>query len=127
MQSLEIEFFQSEVDACAHKRLLVRKLSLKLKFYYSHLITDATLPYTTLKETLLADTGLTKVEVENKVFVTWERDIKNMSRVEKCREVKDLVDRFFLSARTPEDFHHRLRVALFRIGLASTEQDTMDN
>ena len=127
-QSLEIEFVQSEVDTGAHKRLLVSKLTPKLKSYYSHLITDATVPYTTLKETLLADTGLTNFEVKNKLFVTWERDTKNMSQVEKCREVKDLVDRFILlSARTPEDLHHRLYVALFRIGLASTEQDTMDN
>ena len=68
LQSWEIEFVQSEVHAGAHKRLLVSKLSLKLKSYHFYLITDTTVPYTTLKETLLADTGLTKVEVQNKLL-----------------------------------------------------------
>ena len=65
-------------------------------------------------------------ETEMKLFVNWKDDSRKVDRVDRCRQLKTLVDRFFLGAVSVEECKSLLMIAVYRIGLSRSEQGIMD-
>ncbi len=94
------------------KQILVSKLPYKTKETILDLLgEDST--YDMLKSRLLDKVGLSKREVGNKLFVEWEKEAKSLDRVERCRRLESLVNRFVLGAKSIKEVALSLMVALF--------------
>ena len=90
------------------------------------MITSEGSTYEEIKARLLEKTGLCLREAEMKLFVHWKDDSREVDRVDRCRQLKTLVDRFFLGAVSVEECKSLLMTAVYRIGLSRSEQGIMD-
>ncbi len=126
LQSLEIEFNLAKVNGSEYKRILISKLSPKAKDICIDLITDNTVGYVGIKDRLLEKTGMCMREAELKLFVNWKEEFRDVDRVDRCRQLKGLVDRFLLGAESVEAVRTRLMTAIYRTGLTKSEQGIMD-
>ena len=61
-----------------------------------------------------------------KLFVNWKDDGREVDRVDRCRQLKTLVDRFFLGAVSVKECKSLLMTAVYRIGLSRSDQGIMD-
>ena len=61
-----------------------------------------------------------------KLFVNWKGHSREIDHVDRCRQLKTLVDRFFLGAVSVEECNSLLMTAVYRIGLSRSEQGIMD-
>ena len=126
LQSLEIKLQQIRVKMSEYKCILISKLSLKVKDSCLDLITSEGLTYDEIKAKLLEKRGLCLRQAEMKLFVNWKDDCREVDRVDRCRQLKTLVDRFFLGAVSEEECKSLLMTAVYRISLSRSEQGIMD-
>ncbi len=127
LQSLEAELNGIGVRKEDFKQILVSKLPCKTKETILDLLGREDSTYDMLKSRLLDKVGLSKREVEIKLFVEWEKVAKSLDRVERCKRLESLVNRFVLGAKSVKEVALSLMVALFRIGLPVIEQGLIDS
>ena len=65
-------------------------------------------------------------EVFIKLFVKWKDESRETNRMTRCRQLKELVDRLLLGAKTVEDTKNILMTSLYRIGLTTAETNLMN-
>ena len=78
-----------------YKCILISQLSPKALDSYLDLITSEGSTYEEIKARLLEKTGLCLREAKMKLFIYWKDDSREVDRVDKYRQLKTLVDRFF--------------------------------
>ena len=79
-----------------------------------------------IKARVLEITGFCLREAEMKLFVNWKDDGREIDRVDRCRQLKTLVDKIFLGAVLVEECKSLLMTAVYRIGLSRSDQGIMD-
>ena len=117
--SLEIELIQAKVRRKDYKWILISKLPPKIKMVCKDLIQSATASYDDIKNRLLLKIGPSLSEVSIKLFVKWKDESRETNRMTRCRQLKELVDRLLLGAKTVEDTKNILMTSLYRIGLTT--------
>ncbi len=80
VRTLEAEFKELDVERKYWKRLLLSKLPAKIKEHIVEIIEGEHCTYDELKKALLARVGLSKRELEVKLFLELDSDTRSMDR-----------------------------------------------
>ena len=61
-----------------------------------------------------------------KLYFNWREEQKETDRVDRCRVLKALVDRFLLDTEANEKVKVRFMTVIYRLGLSRAEQNVKD-
>ncbi len=109
-----------------YKRILLSKLTPKVREHVVDLVDEEGCTYDSLKRKLLEKVGLSRRDLEIKLFNDLEEDTKSMDREARYKHVKALVDRVCMMVKDKEELALFMAKGLFRVGLPLTEQGLID-
>ena len=110
-----------------YKSILQSKLSPKVREKVVELIDDDHCTYDRLKCKLVESVGLSKRDLEIKLFEDFEADVRHMDREARWRHVKSLTDRAMMMFPEKYDLALFMAKGLYRVGLPASDQGVIDS
>ena len=126
MKTLETELREIGVNKGQHKRILLSKLTSKVRERMADVIDEPTCTYERLKTKLLERIGLSRRDLEIKMFNDLEEDCRGMDREARYKHIKVLIDRIMMMAKDKYEFALFVAKGLFRVGLPISEQGLIE-
>ena len=99
VKTLETELREIGVSKGQHKRILLSKLTSKVRERMADVIDEPTCTYERLKTKLLERIGLSRRDLEIKMFNDLEEDCRGMDREARYKHIKVLIDRIMMMAK----------------------------
>ncbi len=126
IRGMEADLRDIGVSRAQYKSILLSKLTPKVSEHVVDLVDEEGCTYDSLKRKLLEKVGLSRRDLEIKLFNDLEEDTKSMDRVARYKHVKALVDRVCMMVKDKEELALFMAKGLFRVGLPLTEQGLID-
>ncbi len=126
IRGMEADLRDIGVSRAQYKIILLSKLTPKVREHVVDLVDEEGCTYDSLKRKLLEKVGLSRRDLEIKLFNDLEEDTKSMDRVARYKHVKALVDRVCMMVKDKEELALFMAKRLFRVGLPLTEQGLID-
>ncbi len=127
VMTLETELREIGVSKGQYKRVLLSKLTPKVRERMADVIDESACTYERLKEKLLERIGLSRRDLDIKMFNDLEEDCRGMVREARYKHRKVLIDRVLMTAKDKYEVALFVAKGLYRVGLPISEQGLIDS